>query len=448
MYAGNMNNGNNNQTKMLVTAKSGGDASSKAKPGIWTERMMSALERGLRGGVWYSLIDKVYQEKTLEQAWNQVRKNRGSAGIDRMTVERFGQNKGTRLRELGERLKSGMYYPQAVKRVNIPKEPGKTRPLGIPCIIDRVVQGAIRLAIEPIFEHEFSNNSYGFRPGKSAKDALRRVDKQLKEGYKYVVDVDLENYFETIPHDKLISLIWERLRDGKIRKLIEAFLNQQIMEDCKTWTPTTGTPQGGVLSPLLANIYLNPLDHLLEESGYQMTRYADDCVVLCKTQEEAESALKVIQDWVTLAGLKLHPIKTKIVDMANSSDGFDFLGYRFVCNRFKRIRRIPRKKSLKKYKDAIRQKTRRASGYSMDVIIENVNKTSRGWYEYFKQSAPFIFKDLDGWVRMRLRSILRKRRGIKGRGQGRDHHRWPNSFFVNHGLFTMVQAHRMTRHAT
>ena len=447
MYAGSMNNGNNNQTEMLETTKSGGDASGKAKPAIWTERMMMALERGLRGGVWYSLIDKVYQVKTLEMAWNQVRKNRGSAGVDRVTIERFEQNKGDRLRKLEEMLKMGTYYPQAVRRVNIPKEPGKTRPLGIPCVIDRIVQGAIRLAIEPIFEHEFSDNSYGFRPGRSAKDALRRVDKQLKEGYRFVVDVDLESYFDTIPHDKLISLVWEKLRDGKIRKLIEAFLSQQVMEDCKTWTPTTGTPQGGVLSPLLANIYLNPLDHLVEASEYQITRYADDCVVLCKSQEEAESALRIIQEWVTQVGLKLHPIKTKIVDIENSN-GFEFLGYRFVCNRFKRIRRLPRDKSIKKFRDAIRQKTRRCSGHSLAVIIENVNKTSKGWFEYFKHSTPYIFEEIDGWVRMRLRSILRKRRHVKGRGQGRDHQRWPNSFFAIHGLFTMTQAHRMAQHAT
>ena len=447
MYAGSMSNENNNQAKMLGTTKSGGETRSMVKPVIWTERMMMALDRGLRGGVWYSLIDKVYQEKTLELAWTQVWKNRGSAGIDRVTTERFKQNKEARLRELGEKLKSGTYTPQAVRRVNIPKEKGKTRPLGIPCVIDRIVQGAIRLAIEPIFEHEFSDNSYGFRPGRGAKDALRRVDKQLKDGYRFVVDIDLESYFDTIPHDKLIALIWERLRDGKIRKLIEAFLKQQVMEECKTWTPTTGTPQGGVLSPLLANIYLNPLDHLLEDKGYQITRYADDCVVLCKTQDEAEAALRIIQKWVESAKLKLHPVKTKIVDIDNS-DGFDFLGYRFMCNRFKRIRRLPRKKSLKKFKDTIRQKTRRASGHSLDTIIIEVNKTTRGWFEYFKHSDPFVFETLDGWIRMRLRSILRKRRGLKGRGRGNDHQRWPNLFFAAHRLFTMTEAYYAAHHAT
>lgn len=432
---------------MLETTKSGGETSSKVEPVIWTERMMMALDRGLRGGVWYSLIDKVYQEKTLELAWKQVRKNRGSAGIDRVTIERFERNKEARIRELGEKLRVGTYTPQAVRRVNIPKDKGKTRPLGIPCVIDRIVQGAIRLAIEPIFEHEFSENSYGFRPGRGAKDALRRVDKQLKDGYRFVVDIDLESYFDTIAHDKLISLVWERLRDGRIRKLIEAFLNQQVVENGKTWTPTTGTPQGGVLSPLLANIYLNPLDHRLEDKGYQITRYADDCVVLCKTQDEAEAALRIIQEWVDSARLKLHPVKTKIVDIENS-DGFDFLGYRFMCNRFKRIRRIPRKKSLTKFKDTIRQKTRRASGHSLEMIITEINKTTRGWFEYFKHADPFVFKVLDGWLRMRLRSILRKRRGLKGRGRGSDHQRWPNSFFAVQGLFTMTEAYCAAHHAT
>lgn len=428
-------------TEMSAMTNSRRETAKAVEPGIWTERMLAARARGLPGGKWYSLMDKVYQEKTLQLAWTQVRKNRGSAGVDGETIDRFKKHTNSRLATLGERLRNGTYRPNAVRRVHIPKERGKTRPLGIPCLKDRIVQAAVCLAIEPIFEYEFSENSYGFRKGKSAKDALRRVDQQLKNGYRYVVDVDLESYFDSIPHEKLMTLVRERINDGRLLELIEFFLHQRVMEECKNWIPTSGTPQGGVLSPLLANIYLNPLDHLMSSKGYQMTRYADDMVVLCASQEEAESALAEIQQWVDAAELKLHPVKTRVVSM-DESDGFDFLGYRFSKDG-----RSPRKRSLDRYKDAIRSKTRRANGHSLGFIIIDINRTARGWFEYFKHSNPAIFPLLDSWTRMRLRSILRKRHGGKGRGRGTDHWRWPNSFFAEQGLFTMKQAYCLARHA-
>jgi RNA-directed DNA polymerase len=288
--------------------------------------------------------------------------------------------------------------------------------------------------LEPIFERQFAEHSYGFRPGRGCKDALRRVDRLLKAGYRYVVDVDLKSYFDTIPHAQLLDEVRKHIADSRVLALIEAFLKAEILDGLRQWTPESGAPQGAVLSPLLSNLYLNALDHLMARSGYEMTRYADDLVIQCRTREEAEEALSMVQAWTTQAGLTLHPTKTKIVDA--QSEGFEFLGYRFVKHR-----RFPRRKSLAKFKDAIRAKTRRTDGRSLTMIVADLNRTLRGWFEYFQHSYRTAFPKLDGWIRMRLRSILRKRRGRRGRGQGADHQRWPNAYFAAHGLFNLTTAH-------
>jgi RNA-directed DNA polymerase len=321
--------------------------------------------------------------------------------------------------------------------VQIPK-PGtkEKRPLGIPTVRDRVVQGALRHVLEPIFERQFAEHSYGFRPNRGCKDALRRVDDLLKRGYRYVVDVDLKSYFDTIPHDQLLAEVRQHIADRRVLGLIAAFLQAEILEGAQHWTPDRGAPQGAVLSPLLSNLYLNPLDHLMAERGYAMTRYADDLVIQCRSRAEAEQALQLVQTWVAERGLTLHPTKTKIVDA--ETEGFEFLGYRFVKHR-----RFPRKKSLAKFRDAIRGKTSRTSGRSLNAIIADVNRTLRGWFEYFKHSHRTVFADQDGWVRMRLRSILRKRSGRRGRGRGRDHQRWPNAYFAERGLFSLKTAHAL-----
>jgi RNA-directed DNA polymerase len=290
--------------------------------------------------------------------------------------------------------------------------------------------------LEPIFEAEFVEQSYGFRPGRGAKDALRRVDGLVKAGYRYVVDADLKSYFDTIPHDRLMSLVKQRVADGRVLSLIESFLKQGVLEGMREWTPVCGAPQGAPLSPLLANIYLHPLDVLMRDAGYEMVRYADDFLVLCRTAKEAERALERIRQWVSEAGLTLHPEKTRIVD-ATVPGGFEFLGYHFDCGE-----RRPRKSSLEKLKEAIRRKTKRTSGQSLETIISDVNRTTRGWFGYFKHSHHYVFNRLDSWVRMRLRSILRKRIGLRGRGRGRDHQRWPNAHFAARGLFSMTAAHR------
>src|SRR5207249_11732940 len=264
-------------------------------------------------------------------------------------------------------------------------------------------QTAVRHVLEPIFERDFAEHSYGFRPGRGCREALRRVDHLLKAGYHWVVDADLKSYFDTITQEPLLERVAEKIADGRVLDLVRAFLRQGIMEGMKTWTPTGGTPQGAVISPLLSNLYLNPLDHLMAQQGIEMVRYADDFVLLCRSEAEAQRALALVQQWTATAGLTLHPEKTRIVD-ATQHGGFDFLGYHF-----ERGLRWPRRKSLKKLRDKIRILTKRSNGQSLEVIISRVNSVNRGWFGYFKHSYHTTFPYLDSWIRMRLRSLLRKR---------------------------------------
>jgi RNA-directed DNA polymerase len=399
------------------------------EPSVWTERMLTALEAGVKGGKWFSLMDKVYALTNLRAAFAEVKANGGAAGVDHQTVEMFEQHLEENLAKLSESLKDGSYRPQAVRRVWIPK-PGsrEERPLGIPTVRDRVVQAALRHVLEPIFERDFAEQSYGFRPNRGCKDALGRVDQLLKTGYTWVVDADLKSYFDTIPHEQLMERVREKVSDGRVLELLEAYLTQKVLETTKSWTPEGGTPQGAVISPLLSNLYLDPLDQQMAQQGSEMVRYADDFVILCRSQGEAAAVLEQVRQWAEQAGLMLHPVKTRIVD-ATQKGGFDFLGYHF-----ERGMKWPREKSLRKFKDTIRAKTRRTQGQSLKVIVKDVNRTLRGWFEYFKHSHKSTFRPLDAWVRMRLRSILRKRRGGKGRGRGSDHHRWPNAFFAKQGF--------------
>ena len=296
---------------------------------IWTERMLAALENGVQGGKWFSLIDKVYRPATLAAAWEQVRANRGAAGIDGQSVERFAAQAERYLGELAEELKTGRYRAAPVRRVEIAKADGKTRPLGIPTVKDRIVQAAVKRVIEPIFEREFLPTSYGFRPGRGCKDALREVDRLLRAGFTHVVDADLKSYFDSIPRERLQARIEERLSDGRLLALLAQWLSQDIVQGLRRWTPTGGTPQGAIISPLLANLYLHPLDVLMAQRGYQLVRYADDFVILCASAAEAQAALDEVKAWVEANGLSLHPDKTHIGDCRAVGQGFEFLGYRF-----------------------------------------------------------------------------------------------------------------------
>lgn len=405
------------------------------EPAVWTTRMLTALEEGVKGGVWFALIDKVFAERNLRAAFQQVAKNDGAAGVDHETVQAFERQLTETIRWLSEKLRTGTYTPQPIRRAHIPK-PGtnETRPLGIPTVRDRVVQAAMVNVIEPIFERDFAEHSYGFRPGRGCKDALRRVSQLLEEGYVHVVDADLKGYFDSIPHDRLMSRVKERIADGRVLRLIGDFLKADILDEMKRWTPEQGAPQGAVLSPLLSNVYLDPLDHLMARHGIEMVRYADDFVILCKTAEDAARALELVKQWVAGNGLTLHPEKTRIVDSRIQS--FDFLGYTFQGQEH-----WPRKKAIQKMRDTIRAKTLRQNGRSIQCVIADVNKTVRGWFAYFKHGTdPRLYRNQDAWIRMRLRSILRRRDHRRGRGRGRDHQLWPNAYFADRGLFSLVAA--------
>jgi RNA-directed DNA polymerase len=401
--------------------------------------MLEALETGVRGGKWHSLIDKVNRGASLQAAWEQVEARRGGGGIDGISLSMFAARSEKRLMRLSEQLQEGTYEPRAVKRVWIPKGDGKRRPLGVPAIIDRVVQTSIRNVIEPIFERKFAECSYGFRPGRGCKDALREVSRELKRGRTWVVDVDIEQYFDSIDHTRLMNEVATEIADSSLLALIRQFLEQEVMDGMNRWQPERGTPQGAVISPLLANIYLHPVDIAMVSEGYRMVRYADDMVILCESRDEAERAHARLVELLTERSLRLHPVKTRLVD-ATTRPGFDFLGYRFFGRS-----RYPRPSSEKKLRERLRAKTPRTSGESLEKIIASVNRTLIGWFGYFKHSSRQAFVASDKWVRMRLRSILRKRSKRRGRGSGHDHFRWPNAYFQQRGLFSLVEAHALCR---
>jgi len=409
---------------------------------MWTDRMLTALETGVKGGRWYSLMDKVSALPTLRSAFARVKANRGSAGVDHVTIVKFEARLEANLTWLHEALRDGTYRPQAIRRVWVPK-PGRTerRPLGVPTVRDRVVQTALRMVLEPIFERDFAEHRYGFRPGRGCRDALRRVNGLLRQGYVYVVDADLKSYFDTIPHEALLDRVRARISDGRVLALVEAFLHPGVLDGLWVWEPEEGTPQGAVISPLLSNLYLDALDHRLAAQGLCLTRYADDFVIQWVTESEAQRALALVSSWVAEAGLTLHPEKTRIVN-AREPGGFDFLGYHF-----ERGHRWPSKRSLEKIKATIRSHTRRLNGQSMEQIISGLNRRLRGWFGYFKHSGKTTFRILDGMIRRRLRRILRKRLGRSKRrrryppNRGADNQRWPNSFFADLRLFSFVAAY-------
>lgn len=425
-------------------AKQAGEAQERrerwdwAEPSVWTDSMLAALENGVKGGKWFSLIDKVYRKENLESAFKKVKKNGGTGGVDHVTVEGFEKDLDRQLARLSEDLKTGIYEPQAARRVYIEK-PGtkEKRPLGIPTVRDRVCEGAFRHVMEPIFEREFLESSHGFRPKRSAKDALRMVDRGLKAGKGYVVDADIKRYFDTIPHEPLLARVAEKIADGRVMGVLKQMLQRGVLEHREWVESEAGTPQGGVISPLLANVYLNPLDHMMQKSGYTLVRYADDLVILCETQTEAEAAYGMLKAWVETQGISLHPEKTRIVNMNEKGTGFDFLGYHFEHTQKGKLDRWPKRKSMAKLKDRIRDLTHRTNGRSLEETITKINQVTRGWYGYFKHSNRWTFAEVDGWIRGRLRSILRKRAHLKGRGRGRDHQRWTNDFFKKHGYFSL-----------
>jgi RNA-directed DNA polymerase len=400
---------------------------------VWTERMLTRLEQSEPTTVWFRLWDKVLDERNLQAGFWSVWRNQGSPGVDGQTVQQFDEHAEQELGRLRAELHSKRYRRQPAKRAWIAK-PGTTekRPLGIPAVRDRTVEAALRHVLEPIFERDFAESSYGFRPGRGCREAVARVEQLLSAGYVWCVDVDFKSYFDTIPHEKLMAQVRQRIVDGSVLALVEQCLKAGVMEDCKGWQATErGTPQGAVISPLLANVYLNPLDHELEQRGWKQTRYADDLVVQCRTQEEAEAVMAYLRKWSEEAGLSLHPTKTRIVHAVE--EGFDFLGWHFRGSK-----KWPRKKSLQKLQEKLRPLSRRTLGWSLSEIIARVNPILRGWYGYFRDSHPNELKGPDGWLRRRLRAMLRKREKRPGYGLSHaDSRRWPNRWFAEQGLFSL-----------
>jgi RNA-directed DNA polymerase len=406
-----------------------------AQPAVWTERMLATLlENKVRGGKWHTLYDKVMSRQNLYLSAMKVTGKKGAAGVDRQTVDEFLEQRWPELDQLQQELMDESYRPYPVRRVEIPK-PGSNekRPLGIPTVRDRVVQTALVHVLEPIFDHTFHERSFGFRHQRGCPDALRCVERLLNDGYVWVVDADLKGYFDTIPKDRLLQLVKQKVSDSAVLRLVEKYLEQEIMAELKTWTPESGVPQGAVLSPMLSNVYLNPLDHLMAEKGFQMVRYADDFVILCRSQFEAEAALEEVRAWVDEVGLTLHPEKTHIVDSREKS--FGFLGYSFR-GRF----RFPRAKSHRKVVDRIREFTPRKSGESIECTIDRINRSMKGWFTYFRHCFWNVFDAYDEMIRKRLRNMLVKRNRLNPKRLPRNQ-RWPNTYFSELGLYSLREAH-------
>lgn len=424
------------ETKQVGKARPRG----QAEPSIWSERMLTALGNGVKGGKWFSLGDKAFSVKALEASFAKVKANKGKCGADGWTVERFEACRSEVLPRLHADLMAGTYRPGPVKRVWIPKAGTKEkRPLGIPTVRDRTVQTAIKHALEPIFEKEFRDCSFGFRPGCSCNMALIRVKTALKDGKRYVVEADFRKFFDTIPHEVIVRALESKISDGKMLDLVRAYLAQGVMEGglIKPYDPEErqGTPQGSPLSPLLANVALHELDVLMEDSGYEIVRYADDFIVLCQSREQAVEALGAVGEWSERTGLALHPEKTRIVDHG-AGESFEFLGFEFRKDRF-----FPRKKSKLNIRAKIRAKTPRLTGRSLQAVVAGLNPVLRGWFGYFRDSPKHAFTEMDGYVRRRLRSMLDRRIGIRCTHPGRESSkRWPNAFFRDHGLYSMADA--------
>jgi len=392
------------------------------------------LENKVRGGKWHTLMDKVYGSLNLSCSAKKVLGKNGAAGVDRQTCSEFAEHERAELDRLQEELRDSTYRPAAVLRRWIAK-PGSSakRPLGIPTVRDRVVQTALVHVLEPILDATFHARSFGFRHGRSCHDALRCVEAWLDAGYVYVVDADVQEYYETIPKDRLLARVQQKISDRRVVGLVKKFLNQGILEELREWTPEAGVPQGAVLSPVLSNVYLNPLDHRMAELGFQMVRYADDFVILCRTPEEADAALTEVRRWVEANGLTLHPEKTHIVDSREKS--FSFLGYSFRGRL-----RFPRAKSHRKFIARIRELTPRKSGDSLAVILHRLTRSTQGWFNYFRHCFWNIFKAYDGMIRRRLRRMLLKR-NRRNRQRLARNQRWPNAFFADHGFTSLNDAH-------
>jgi len=371
----------------------------------------------------HSLIDKVYKRKNVEMAWDRVEANRGSGGVDGQSLEAFGQQLGSELNRLQTELKEEAYQPQPVRQAQIPKagKPGEYRMLGIPTIYDRVCQQALLNRLEPIFEPVFDDANFGYRRGRSTKDALRKVWKEIESGGEWIVDADLKDFFGSVDHEKLLTLVAQRVADGRVLRLIKAMLKAGSYGQGRLFPSERGTPQGGVVSPLLSNILLTPFDREMRRRGYRLTRYSDDWVITCKSVAEARAAVAAALRILKQLGVVLHPQKTRIVHVQH---GFEFLGYKIKRGKALRLPAskirsqarsgalyaYPREKSVCRFKDQVRQRTKRRVPLRTRELIAELNPVLRGWGEYYKRAhIRKLFHQLDGWVRRRIWSHRFKR---------------------------------------
>src|SRR5713101_5664111 len=372
----------------------------------------------------HSLVDKVYKRKNLEMAWENVKANRGSGGVDGQSLNMFASQLGQQLDRLQSELRQDTYQPQPVRQVQIPKagKPGEFRTLGIPTIYDRVCQQALLNRLEPIFEPVFDEANFGYRRGRSTKDAMRKVWKEIQSGREWIVDGDLKDFFGSVDHEKLLTLVAQRVADGRVLRLIEAMLKAGSYGKGQLFPSERGTPQGGVVSPTLSNILLTPFDREMRLRGYQLTRYADDWVITCKSAAEARAAVDAACRILKQLGVELHPQKTRIVHVRY---GFEFLGYKIKRGYRKlhlpesKIRSqarqdalyaYPKAKSISRFMDQVRQRTKRTMPLPTKELIEELNPLLRGWGEYYKRAhIRKLFQRLDGWVRRRIWSHRYKR---------------------------------------